>query len=215
MRRSRWLLAGLAVVVVAGCPSGRHAAAPTPGTPSVTGTPATPDVPAVPAVPLVVDPAVTIGTLPNGLTYYIRKNGQPAKRADLWLAVNAGAVLEDDDQRGVAHFVEHMAFNGTRKFPGQAIVNWLETTGMKFGPDVNAFTAFDETVYQIQVPTDDPAVLEHGLDVLHEWAQGVAFAARQLGIATTGAGGVGQADVGAGRHVHSGEWDVHRLGIAR
>ncbi|MBK7076057.1 MAG: insulinase family protein [Myxococcales bacterium] len=176
MRRSRWLLAGLAVVVVAGCPAAKPARTPV-GAPPTAGADAAPppDVPTVPAVPLVVDPAVTTGTLPNGLTYYIRKNGQPAKRADLWLAVNAGAVLEDDDQRGVAHFVEHMAFNGTRKFPGQAIVNWLETTGMKFGPDVNAFTAFDETVYQIQVPTDDPAVFDHGLDVLHEWAQGVAF----------------------------------------
>ncbi len=172
MRRSRSLLVGLAILVLAACPPTKHASTTT-GAPA----PTDPDVapPPPPAVALTVDPAVTVGTLPNGLTYYVRKNSQPAKRADLWLAVNAGAVLEDDDQRGVAHFVEHMAFNGTRKFPGQAIVNWLETTGMKFGPDVNAFTAFDETVYQIQVPTDDPAVLDHGLEVLHEWAQGVAF----------------------------------------
>jgi zinc protease len=125
--------------------------------------------------PLPFDPALKTGKLANGLTYYVRKNEKPAKRAELWLVVDAGSVLEDDDQRGVAHFVEHMAFNGTKKYAKQEIVDWLEKTGMKFGADVNAHTSFDETVYQIQVPTDDGALIDHGLDVLHEWAQGVAF----------------------------------------
>ncbi len=118
---------------------------------------------------------VTKGVLANGLTYYVIPHGKPADRAYLWLAVNAGAVQEDDDQRGLAHFVEHMAFNGTAKYEGMAIVNYLESIGMQFGPDVNAYTSFDETVYQLQVPTDDPALVATGLDILHEWAGAVAF----------------------------------------
>src|SRR5688500_11439593 len=94
--------------------------------------------------PVPVDPAVTIGKLPNGLTYYIRENRQPANRAELRLVVNAGSVLEDGDQRGVAHVVEHMAFNGTTHFQKQAIVDYIERIGMRFGADVNAHTGFDE-----------------------------------------------------------------------
>lgn len=125
--------------------------------------------------PLPTDPSLIQGRLDNGLTYYVLRNAKPEKRAQLWLAVNAGSVLEDDDQQGLAHFIEHMCFNGTKKYAKQQIVNWLEKIGMRFGPDINAFTSFDETVFQIEVPTDDPKVVEHGLDVLHEWAQGVAF----------------------------------------
>jgi zinc protease len=124
---------------------------------------------------LLQDPALVTGKLPNGLTYYVLHNAKPEKRAELWLAVNAGSVLEDDDQRGIAHFVEHMAFNGTKKYAKQQIVDWLENIGMKFGADVNARTGWDDTVYQIQVPTDDSAIVAHGLDVLHEWAHAVAF----------------------------------------
>ena len=105
------------------------------------------------------DPAVAAvkkGTLPNGLTYYIRKHDKPEKRAVLWLAVNAGSVLEDDDQRGLAHFVEHMAFNGTKRFPKQAIVDYLESIGMRFGADLNAYTTFDETVYMLDGPDRQP-----------------------------------------------------------
>jgi len=120
-------------------------------------------------------PKVKRGTLPNGLTYYVLSHGKPEKRAFLWLAVNAGSVLEDDDQRGLAHFVEHMAFNGTKRFPKQDIVKFLEGIGMKFGAHLNAYTNFDETVYQLLVPTDDPAHIGKGFDVLRDWASDVAF----------------------------------------
>ena len=89
------------------------------------------------------DTSVTIGKLPNGLTYYVRRNAEPQHRAELRLVVNAGSLQEDADQRGVAHFVEHMAFNGTRRFAGHQIVDFLESVGMRFGPDVNAYTGFD------------------------------------------------------------------------
>lgn len=121
------------------------------------------------------DPRITVGTLPNGLRYYIRANSEPRGRAELRLAVNAGSVLEDEDQRGLAHFVEHMAFNGTSHFPGQRVVAFLQSLGMRFGAHVNAHTGFDETVYQLQVPTDDPAVLDRSLLVLEDWAQNVTF----------------------------------------
>jgi zinc protease len=125
------------------------------------------------AVPL--DPDVRHGVLPNGLTYYIRANHKPEKRAELRLAVNAGSVLETDEQRGLAHFVEHMAFNGTTKYPKQALVDYLERIGMRFGPDVNAYTSFDETVYMLQIPTDDPKVVDTAFDILHEWAGSLTF----------------------------------------
>ncbi|MEE8251909.1 MAG: pitrilysin family protein, partial [Gemmatimonadales bacterium] len=123
-----------------------------------------------PGTTLPVDSAVTIGTLQNGLRYYIRTNQRPENRAELRLIVNAGSVLEDDDQRGLAHVVEHMAFNGTENFAKQAIVDYLESIGMRFGPDINAFTSFDETVYMLTVPTDDATMLEMGFQILEEWA---------------------------------------------
>jgi zinc protease len=122
-----------------------------------------------------VDPLITVGSLPNGLRYYVRANGQPANRAELRLVVNAGSVLEDDDQRGLAHFVEHMAFNGTERFPKQAIVTFMESIGMRFGPSVNAFTSFDETVYQLQIPTDRPDAMDKAFMILEDWAQRVSF----------------------------------------
>ncbi len=122
-----------------------------------------------------VDPLITVGSLPNGLRYYVRANGQPANRAELRLVVNAGSVLEDDDQLGLAHFVEHMAFNGTERFPKQAIVTFMESIGMRFGPSVNAFTSFDETVYQLQIPTDRPEVIDRSLMILEDWAQRLSF----------------------------------------
>ncbi len=122
------------------------------------------------ADPLTLDPAVRTGTLANGLVYYVRSNQEPRDRAELRLVVDAGSVLEDDDQRGLAHLLEHMAFNGTERFPEQELVRYLESTGMRFGPDVNAYTSFDETVYMLQVPTDSAGTFTTGLDVLHEWA---------------------------------------------
>ncbi len=121
------------------------------------------------------DPKITIGKLDNGLTYYIRENKKPEKRAELRLAVKAGSVLEDDDQQGLAHFVEHMAFNGTKNFPKQDLVNFLEKSGVRFGPELNAYTSFDETVYMLQVPTDSPAVMQKGFQILEEWSHDVMF----------------------------------------
>ncbi|MFW6288647.1 MAG: M16 family metallopeptidase [Spirochaetota bacterium] len=120
--------------------------------------------------PLPADPLVTIGELPNGLTYYIRENSEPRNRAFLRLAVDAGSVLEDEDQLGLAHFLEHMAFNGTASYSGNEIIAFLERLGMQFGPDVNAYTSFDETVYELSVPTDDPQTFVEALTVLSEWA---------------------------------------------
>lgn len=120
-------------------------------------------------------PQVKKGVLPNGLTYYILKHGKPENRAFLWLAVNAGSILEDDDQNGLAHFDEHMAFNGTKRFPKADIVNYLETIGMQFGADLNAYTNADQTVYQLQVPTEKPEFLAKGLDILRDWAGNVTY----------------------------------------
>ena len=122
-----------------------------------------------------VDPLVIVGTLPNGLRYYIRENRRPEKRAELRLAVNAGSILEDDTQQGLAHFVEHMAFNGTRSFAKQELVSYLESIGMRFGAHLNAYTSFDETVYLLQVPTDSGNALEKGVQILEEWAHAVTF----------------------------------------
>ncbi len=122
-----------------------------------------------------IDPAIKIGTLSNGLRYYIRPNKRPENRAELRLVVNAGSVLEDADQRGMAHFVEHMAFNGTRNFEKQKLVDYIESIGMRFGADLNAYTSFDETVYQLQVPTDSAPILHQAFQILADWASGVTF----------------------------------------
>jgi zinc protease len=128
-----------------------------------------------PATLLPVDDNVLIGKLPNGLTYYIRHNEQPQNRAELYLVNKAGSVLETDAQQGLAHFVEHMAFNGTRDFPKNALVDYLQKSGVKFGADLNASTSFDETVYQLPLPTDSAAVFEKGFNILANWAGYVTF----------------------------------------
>lgn len=120
--------------------------------------------------PMPVDPKVKIGRLPNGLTYYIRHNGLPEKRVELRLVVNAGSVLEDDDQLGLAHFMEHMNFNGTTHFPKNELVSYLQSIGVQFGADLNAYTGFDETVYILPVPTDKPGLVDKGLLILEDWA---------------------------------------------
>ncbi|HEX4417488.1 MAG TPA: insulinase family protein [Kofleriaceae bacterium] len=152
-------------------PAGPVAVAPPP---AAAVAPATP-TPAGEDAVLPLWPEIKHGTLPNGLTYYVLKHQKPEKRAFLWLAVNAGAVQEDDDQRGLAHFDEHMAFNGTRRFPKADIVNYLEKIGMRFGADLNARTTFDDTVYELEVPTDDQAFIAKGLDILHDWAGDVSY----------------------------------------
>jgi zinc protease len=142
--------------------------------------PAAPDWRADLTAALPVDSLVTIGKLDNGLTYYVRENGEPENRAEIWLIVDAGSNQEDDDQQGLAHFVEHMAFNGTENYPRQKLIDYLESTGMRFGPDINAYTSFEETVYMLKVPTDRPEILETGLEILREWAQGVSFEAGEV-----------------------------------
>jgi zinc protease len=127
-----------------------------------------------------VDPLITVGTLPNGFRYYIRENRQPQARAELRLAVKAGSVLEDEDQRGMAHFVEHMAFNGTRNFPGNAVGTFMQSLGVRFGAHVNAHTSFDETVYELQIPTDNPEVIDRSLLILEDFARNVTFDPREI-----------------------------------
>src|SRR6266550_2611636 len=122
-----------------------------------------------------VDPQITVGTLPNGVRYYVRANKQPEGRAELRLVVNAGSVLEDDDQRGLAHFVEHMSFNGTLHFPQQTVAGFMQSLGMRFGAHVNAHTTFDETVYELQVPTANPVAMDQSLLILEDWARNVSF----------------------------------------
>lgn len=123
---------------------------------------------------LPVDSAVLKGRLPNGLTYYIRHNETPKGQADFFIAQKVGSVLEEENQRGLAHFLEHMCFNGTENFPGNQVVDWLETVGVKFGYNLNAYTGLDETVYNISsVPVQREGVIDSCLLILHDWADGL------------------------------------------
>jgi len=122
------------------------------------------------SAPIALDPSIRKAQLENGLTYYIRHNTEPANRATLMLVINAGSVQEDEDQLGLAHFVEHMMFNGTERFPKQALIDYFETVGMSFGPDVNAYTSFDETVYFLEFPTDDEEIIGTTFQVAEDWA---------------------------------------------
>lgn len=146
------------------------------------------------------DPLVTVGTLDNGLRYYIMVNKLPAKRAELRLAVSAGAVFEANDQVGLAHVTEHMAFNGTKHFPKNDLVHYLQSIGVRFGADVNAYTNADETVYMLQVPTDTGKFLNTGIEILADWAHGLTF---------------DSAEVDAERGVVSEEWRLGRGAGAR
>ncbi|RLD71294.1 MAG: insulinase family protein, partial [Bacteroidetes bacterium] len=120
-------------------------------------------------VPL--DPAYRYGKLENGLTYYIRYNLEPKNRASFYMVQNVGAMLEEDNQNGLAHFLEHMAFNGTKNFEGKGILNYLEQYGVAFGKNINAYTSTDETVYNLSdVPTDKSEVLDSCLLILHDWS---------------------------------------------
>ncbi len=130
--------------------------------------------------PLPFDPGITTGTLDNGLTWFIEPNNYPEDRLELRLVVNAGSILEDDDQLGLAHFVEHMAFNGSEHFDGNELVQYLESTGSRFGPDLNAYTSFNETVYILRVPTDDQEILDKSFLVLQDWAQGLKFDSEEI-----------------------------------
>jgi len=125
-------------------------------------------------------PNVKVGKLDNGMYYYIRRNEKPENRLELRLAVDAGSMQEDDDQLGLAHFVEHMAFNGTTNFEKNDLINFLESTGVRFGADLNAYTSFDETVYMLQLPTDKKGLVDKGLTVMSDWATGIAFEGEEI-----------------------------------
>lgn len=133
-----------------------------------------------PSDPLPLDPKVRTGTLANGMKYYIKYNTKPEKRAELRLAVNAGSTMENDDQQGLAHFVEHMAFNGSKNFKKNELVNYLEGIGTKFGPDLNAYTSFDETVYMLQIPTDKEDIYKKGFLILEDWAHNLSFDSTEI-----------------------------------
>lgn len=120
--------------------------------------------------PLSLDPELSKGVFENGLTYYVKANNYPPNRAELMLVVKAGSVDEDEDQQGLAHFAEHMAFNGTKNFPKNELINYFESIGMEFGPEINAYTSFDETVYMLKVPLDSALYLDKGLQVIYDWA---------------------------------------------
>ena len=130
--------------------------------------------------PIKTDPNVVIGKLDNGLTYYIRKNSYPKDRVEFRLAVNAGSNQENDNQQGLAHFTEHMAFNGIEGFPSNTVVDHLRSKGVVFGADLNAYTSFDETVYMIPMPTDDPGNIDLGLKILRGWAAGLLYDNKEI-----------------------------------
>lgn len=121
------------------------------------------------------DPNVKIGKLPNGLVYYIRKNSEPKNRAELYLGNRIGSLMETDAQQGLAHFTEHMAFNGTKDFPKNEMINYLQRAGVRFGADLNAYTGFNQTVYQLPIPTDSVEVFKTGFKILANWAGKVSM----------------------------------------
>ena len=125
--------------------------------------------------PMPVGPGVTVGQLENGLRYYIRENSEPANRAEFSLVVRVGSVVEDEDQLGLAHFLEHMAFNGTENFEKQELIDFMVSIGMRMGADLNAGTGFDETRYMLQIPTDSPEVMANTLQILEDWAHGLTL----------------------------------------
>jgi len=131
-------------------------------------------------IPIPNDPTVMTGKFKNGLTYYIKENKYPENRAELQIVFKAGSLDEDDDQAGLAHFNEHMAFNGTKDFPKSELVSFFESIGMSFGGDLNANTGFDRTLYLITIPMDKPEILDKGLLILENWAHGISFAPEEL-----------------------------------
>ncbi|HEX8786476.1 MAG TPA: pitrilysin family protein, partial [Telluria sp.] len=130
--------------------------------------------------PLPVAPQVKVGKLANGLTYYIQNNREPEHKLELRLVVKAGSILEDEDQRGLAHFTEHMAFNGSTHFKRNELVSYLQSIGVKFGADLNAYTTFDETVYVLPVPSDHKQDLDKAFLVLEDWAHGLTLNAADI-----------------------------------
>ena len=133
----------------------------------------------MPSIP--VDPDVRIGKLDNGLTYYIRHNNWPENRAEFYIAQRVGSIQEDDTQRGLAHFLEHMAFNGSKHFKGNELLRWCESVGIQFGGDLNAYTSIDETVYNISnVPTTREGIIDSCLLILYDWADGLLLEQEEI-----------------------------------
>ncbi|MEG2068042.1 MAG: pitrilysin family protein, partial [Tannerellaceae bacterium] len=131
--------------------------------------------------PLPIDPKVRFGKLDNGMTYYIRHNEQPKERADFYFAQRVGSILEEENQRGLAHFLEHMAFNGTKNFPGHGIDDFTESIGMRMGENLNAYTGFDETVYTIMnVPVKGKGVVDSCLLILHDWSNYISLSETEI-----------------------------------
>lgn len=132
------------------------------------------------SVSLTIDPAITKGTLENGMSYLIQKNSNPSNRISFRLVIKAGSLMETDRQKGVAHFIEHLAFNGTKNFEKNEIVNYFEKIGMQFGAGLNAYTSFEETVYNLDIPADDPAILKTAIAILHDWACAISFEQEEI-----------------------------------
>ena len=129
-----------------------------------------------PMEPIPMDPEVRMGQLDNGMTYYIRHNEKPKGQASFYILHNVGAVQENDDQQGLAHFLEHMAFNGTKNLPGKQMINYLESIGVKFGTNLNAYTTYDETSYMIEdVPTERQGIIDTAMLILHDWSHFIAL----------------------------------------
>ena len=131
-------------------------------------------------IPLSMDSGITAGTLSNGMDYFVQRNTKPENRIQLRLVVNAGSLMEEDDQLGVAHLVEHMAFNGSENFSKNEVIEFFESTGMAFGHDLNAYTSFEQTVYMLEIPADNPEFLEKAMLILKDWASGLTFVQEEL-----------------------------------
>ena len=156
-----------------------------------------------------VDPDIRMGKLDNGLTYFIRNNKEPEKRASFYIIQNVGAILENDDQNGLAHFLEHMAFNGTEHYPGKGIISGLEKHGVAFGRNINAYTGFDETVYNLSdVPVDVPGLVDTCLLILNDWSDYITLSDKEIdlerGVISEESGGRGLVDPGASTGTSTG-----------
>ncbi len=192
MNTTRSVIAIAALSSLIACSSKEKSAAPPPPTQELAAqakdASAADVAPAIPKVslptdenaPMATDEKVHQGKLANGLVYYIRPNRYPEKRAEFWLSVDAGSFQEDENQRGLAHFVEHMAFNGTKSFPKNDLVSTLQDLGVDFGAHLNASTSFDETIYKLRLPTDDVKTVDLGLHILSEWAGEILFDEKEV-----------------------------------
>lgn len=177
--KSKFMLLGLTALIATGYPVSAQKKT-TPPKHSTVAPKQTAPVKAGQGILIPKDPAVIIGKLPNGLTYYIRKNTEPKNRAELYLVNRVGSLMENEDQQGLAHFTEHMAFNGTRDFPKNEIINYLQKAGVRFGADLNAYTSFDQTVYQLPIPTDSAGVFKTGFKILANWAGRMTMDGEQI-----------------------------------